>query len=160
MRLNGIYHSLVPNTVESSLHLPPSSPSQSGDAQPPAAPGWGSHSPPHPRALRGESKAPLSLGPMEGKQPESAATRPRSTCCPLSCSCWPPSRWVPCPLQPACQEADGWAHVHCSCGARQCHAWLQGQWSVPGDNQRRQVWPVTVGLRPPLSAVRPGQPFI
>lgn len=122
--------------------------------------GGGSHSPPQPRALGGDSKAPSSLGPTEGKQPESAATRPRSTCCPLSCSRWPPSRWVPCPLQPACQEADGWAHVHCSCGARQHCAWLQGQWSVPGDNQRRQAWPVTVGLRPPLSAVRPGQPFI
>lgn len=45
----------------------------------------------------GESKAPFPLGPMEGKQPESAATQPCSTCCPLSCSRWPLSHRAPRP---------------------------------------------------------------
>lgn len=63
----------------------------------------------------------------------------------------PPARHpAPPSLQPACQEADGRAQVHRSCGAHQHHAWLQGRWPVPGDNQRRQVWLATMGLGPLL----------
>lgn len=146
------YHYLMLNAVQTSLHLSLPPPHREEMPTPSAAPGRGSHSPAHSRAPGGGREAPALLGPMQGSsqnQPSPSLAAP-AVHSAAAAGLPPAGHPAPPSPQPACQEADGWAHVHCSCGARQHHAWLQGRWPVPGDNQRRQARLATVGLGPPL----------
>lgn len=126
------------------LLIAPPPPLQRGDTRHPAAPGGGGpDSAPARQGPEGVSgEAPSPLRPTEGEAagdqepPGRAAPAVHSA----AAAGLPPAR-RPAP-PPACQEADGRAHVRRSCGARQRHARRQGRRPVPSDNQRRQTWPV------------------
>lgn len=122
-------------------NLPSSLPSAPSERRCPPS-GEGLSQPPTLRAPGSEREAPALLGPMEGSsqnQPSPGLAAP-AVHSAAAAGLPPTGHPAPPPPQPACQEADGWAHVHCSCGARQHRAWLQGQ-SLVTTKQGKRGWP-------------------
>ena len=109
-------------------------------------PPYRKETPAAPRGPWGRSRKHPPHWPHRGGSSRSpAATGPHSTCCALSCP--PPPGALP--PAAACQELTAGHTCAAAAWACQHHAWLQGRWPVPSDNQRRQTWPAPQALGHP-----------